>query len=87
MPVQGTQPYAFSFPVTKSDTVNIPQGVTDAIFVGGAGAVVLVLENGVTDTLATTAAGQLLPIRVKRINSTNTTATDLHALYYALPLS
>lgn len=66
--------------VTPSDTVEIPDGVTDALWVGGAGVVVAVLQDGKTVNF-TTLAGAFLPLRVKRVNATSTTATLIVALY------
>lgn len=68
--------------ITKSDTVNFvgPQKLCGAIWVGGAGDVVVVQENDNTATF-TCPAGIVLDVRAKRVNSTNTTATDLDALY------
>lgn len=66
--------------ITTSDTVDIPQGLTDAVYVGGAGVVVAVLPDGSTANF-TAVAGSTLPIKVKRINTTSTTATLLVALY------
>jgi hypothetical protein len=82
---QETAPYTFGLAITKSDTVNFPVGVNfglcDAIYVGGAGVVVAVLPDD--STLAfTCVAGQILPIKCKRVNSTTTTATLMIALYY-----
>ena len=80
--------YNKSLPITKSDTVNfslVPlfgrQDLTcDAVYVGGAGVVVAVYQDESTDAF-TCIAGQTLPIRAKRINSTSTTATVMVALY------
>ena len=66
--------------ITPSDTANFPSGVCDAIRVGGAGNLVAVDEGGNPVTFAVI-AGEILPIRAKRVNSTSTTATGLHALY------
>lgn len=71
--------------ITPSDTVNfVPQGTTDdlcsAIYVGGAGVVVAVQQDGTTGSF-TCIAGQILPVKAKRVNSTSTTATLLMALY------
>lgn len=63
-----------------SDTVMQPSGPFDAIFVGGAGNVVVIPEDGVAQTIAAV-AGATLKIRGKRINTTSTTATGLFALY------
>lgn len=71
--------------ITKSDTVNIDTSTTgavpcDAIYVGGAGVVVVVFPDSSTGSF-TCIAGQVLPVRAIRVNSTNTTATLLLALY------
>lgn len=77
--------------ITKSDTVNF-DGTTysgtavqrpvpcDAIYVGGAGIVVAVSQDGKTSNF-TAVAGQVLPLRAIRVNSTTTTATLMVALY------
>jgi hypothetical protein len=77
--------------ITKSDTVNY-DGTTyaanaatkaipsDAIYVGGAGIVVAIDESGNAVNF-TAVAGEILPIRTIRVNSTTTTATLMVALY------
>jgi hypothetical protein len=71
--------------ITKSDTVNYDGSTfaanaatkalpADAIYVGGAGIVVAVMEDGSTAQF-TAVAGEILPIRSIRVNSTTTTAT------------
>jgi uncharacterized protein involved in response to NO len=70
--------------ITKSDTVAIPTGLTDAIYVGTKGAtgtVVAVTPNGDTCTFVGLLAGTIYPLRVVRINNTTTDASDLVALY------
>jgi hypothetical protein len=66
------------FAITPSDSVDITDR-HDAIYVGGAGNLVAVLPNGQTVTFAVI-AGQVLPIRVRRVNATLTTATGLVGL-------
>lgn len=66
--------------ITKSDTVDFFRGICDAVYVGGAGVVVAIQEDG-TAVSFTAVAGQVIPIAAKRINSTNTTATLMIALY------
>ena len=66
--------------ITKSDSADFSQGLCDAIYVGGAGIVVVVFEDGSTANF-TAVAGQILPLRAKRVNSTTTTATLMVALY------
>lgn len=64
--------------ITPSDTVGY--NPASAIWVGGAGVVALVSESGAV-TNYTCVAGTILPVRSKRVNSANTTATLLVALY------
>lgn len=77
-------PYNAAFDITPSDTIDISQlraagGLTDGIYVGGAGVVAAVFQDGSVVNF-TAGAGQVLPLAVKRVNSTNTTATLLRAL-------
>ena len=75
--------------ITKSDTVNLDGSVSatgakvkpcDAIYVGGAGIVAAVFQdNSVVNFTAV--AGEILPIRIKRVNAANTTATLMVALF------
>lgn len=73
-------PYNVCLAITKSDSVNFPQGLCDAIYIGGAGVVVVVMQDDSTASF-TCVAGQILPVRAKRVNSTSTTATLMIALY------
>lgn len=69
--------------VTKSDSTVLP--VTRALYIGGAGDVAVVFEDkgsgGSAVTLAGATAGSVLPVRVLKVMSTNTTATNIVALY------
>lgn len=97
MSAQAPQPYNVAKAITLSDTVNFDGTVVsttgtfqtttntkpipcEAILVGAAGNVVVVMENGLTSTMGA-AAGEVLPVRAIRVNSTNTTATGCVALY------
>ena len=71
--------------ITKSDSVNITNNLGNeeiprAVWVGGAGVVAAVDVNG-NVTNFTAVAGSVLPISPYRVNSTNTTATLLVALF------
>lgn len=66
--------------ITPSNTVNFPLGLSDAIYVGGAGIVAVIFQDG-NEVDLTCVAGQVLPVQAIRVNSTNTTATLLAALY------
>ncbi len=72
-------PYNHLVAITKSDTVSFAVP-TDAILVGGAGTMTVVLENGDVVTL-TCVAGQEVRVRAVRVNSTNTAATGMVACY------
>jgi hypothetical protein len=76
-----THPFNQWRPITPSDTVNLPT-LTDALWVGGAGDIAAVMQNGsMPVVLAGVPAGSWLPLAVTRINATGTTATGLVALY------
>lgn len=78
--------YNKAIAITKSDTANFqdvagaPVGLCDAIYVGGAGIVVVVFQDDSTAQF-TAVAGDILPLRAKRVNSTTTSATLMVALY------
>lgn len=87
------QGYSKYTAITLSDTVNF-DGTTgagqssgqqtqccDAIYVGGAGNLVVVSQSGTTTTFTAAVAGSILPIRAIRVNSSSTTASALVALY------
>ena len=85
MAVMLTQPFNKGFAITKSDTVDFPfvDGMgrnPDAIHCTAAGNVVIVWESGTTSTVGVV-AGQVLYDKAKRVNSTDTTATGLVAMY------
>lgn len=74
-----TDPAFGAFAVTKSDSTTLA-GVR-ALYVGGAGDVaVMPLGSTVAVTLVGVPAGSVLPIRVTKVMSTNTTATSIVAL-------
>lgn len=83
--------YSRAVAITKSDTVNYDGSTysasaatkaiyADAIYVGGAGIVVAIFEDG-TAVNFTSVAGEILPLKTIRVNSTTTTATLMVALY------
>ena len=65
--------------VTPSDSVDLTT-VARALYVGAAGDVAVLMNDDSTATFVGVAAGSILPIRVKRVNSTSTTATSIVAL-------
>lgn len=66
--------------VTPHDSNNLPAGCR-GIYVGGAGNIALVGEDNVAVTFTAVPVGTFLNVGPKRVNSTNTTATLLVALY------
>lgn len=65
--------------VAPNDGTNLPSSAI-SLFVGGAGNLVVDMENGATVTFTGVVAGTILPIRVVRVRSTLTTATNIVAL-------
>lgn len=78
---QSVTPYnlAKSIATEKSDSANFATPC-DALLISAAGNVVVVFDDDFSFTLAVV-AGQLVPLKLVRINSTNTTATGL-VLWY-----
>lgn len=66
--------------ITTSDTVNFSY-VARGIYIGVTGDVVIVNQSGSVLTFKNAQQGSILPIRCMRVNATNTTATNLIALF------
>lgn len=75
----GTMPAYDAFAITPSDSVNF-NSPCRAFLVGGAGNVAIVTPSGNVVTLTGLLAGVIYPIVAIRVNSTNTTATNLVGL-------
>lgn len=75
--------------MTPSDAANLappsgdPNKATRALLIGGAGSVQVDMADGTTVTLTfpATACGLLLPIAVRKVHATGTTATAIVAFY------
>jgi len=67
------------FPITPSDTVDLEQ-VTKGIYVGGAGNVSVRFQDDRVVTFTAPPVGTVLPVAVKRVMATLTTATLLIGL-------
>lgn len=65
--------------ITKSDTDTYPMEF--ALYVGGAGDVVVSPANGSSDITMTMPAGSIVPFMVVALKATGTTATDTIAIY------
>jgi len=76
--------YNYARVYAKSDTVGIPDGPSGqkccAIYNGGAGNIVAIMQNDETVLFTAVPIG-VLEITCKRINATNTTAGPFVALY------
>lgn len=72
--------YTNAFAITPSDTVKLT-APSEAIYCGGAGNAVVLLTSGQTVTFTGLLAGHVYPIKANRVNATNTTATNLVALW------
>lgn len=66
--------------ITPSDSTDLVN-VSRAIYVGGAGNLVVTPYGGGSNVTLAVVAGAVLPIRVSRVLSTGTTATGLVNLY------
>lgn len=66
--------------VTPSDSVNLTEP-SRSLFIGGAGNVAAVRMDGTAVTFTNVGAGTILPIIARRVNATNTTATNIVALW------
>jgi len=74
-------PYNQALAVTPSDSVDLPGGLTRAVFIGGSGNLTVTMNDGNNVTMAVTTAYPMIPIRCRRILSTGTTATNIVAMY------
>jgi hypothetical protein len=63
-----------------SDTVVLARVARGGLYVGAAGTVKFTAVDGTIDTW-TMAAKSILPIAIKQVWVTGTTATDVHAIY------
>ncbi len=62
--------------ITASNTVDLTNG-TRGIYVGGSGDIAVVSMDDTVTTFVGVVVGTVLPIVCKRVNLTNTTATNL----------
>lgn len=68
--------------VTPSDSTNFADGLCRALYIGGSGNIAILAEDDTSAvTLSNVGAGQIIPVRAKRVNFTNTTATLIVAIY------
>ncbi len=72
-------PASHAFAIAASDTVNLAD-VTRALYVGGGGDLSVVMLSGETALFSAVVTGTILPLRVRRVNATGSTASDLVGL-------
>lgn len=77
VPISG--PATDLVPVTPSDSADLPDAAV-ALYVAGAGAVVIDTISGPAPRTVPVAANMLLPVGVRRVRATGTTATGIFAL-------
>ena len=75
-----TSPANDASAVTPSDTVPLTY-VSRALYIGGAGNLVVTMQGGGNVTFIGVPAGTVLPIRCSHVRSTSTTATSIVNLY------
>lgn len=73
-------PASNGFSITPADSGEFAN-FTRAIYIGGAGNAVIVMANNDVVTLTGLPAGTWLPLRVRRVNATGTTATGIVGFY------
>lgn len=66
-------PATHGFAITPHDVDELSEA-TRAIYVGTAGAIAVVMLSGTTITLVNIAGGSVLPLRVRQVRATGTTA-------------
>lgn len=79
--IVNSDPGSYLAAVTPHDATNFTEGACRALYVGGAGNIVVVPPTGSAVTLTAVPAGTILPIRAIRVNTTNTTATNIVAIF------
>ncbi len=65
--------YSQAFAVTESDTADFRPGfVSDALYIGGTGNLVVEMEDGKEATFLTVPAGTTLPIACRKLKTAST---------------
>ena len=68
-----------AYAITGNDSTALTKS-TRSIYVGGSGNIKVTTVDGTTVTFNGAVAGSIIPVRVKRVFSTGTTATNLIGL-------
>ena len=72
-------PASHAFAISPSDADDLPS-VTRALYVGSGGAIAVHMLSGETAVFTNVASGTVLPLRLRRVLETGTSATDLVGL-------
>lgn len=72
-------PAIHGFDVTPNNDVDLPE-ITRALYIGTAGDVAVLLMSGSSITLTNVPGGTLLPLRVRRVRATDTSAAAIVGL-------
>jgi len=75
-----TSPATHAYAITPGDGADVAH-VTRALYAGVTGDIKVTMEGGETVVLVGFPAGMPIPIRVKRVHATSTTATSIVGLY------
>ena len=75
-----TSPADNAAAVTPNDSTDLAF-TSRALYVGGAGNIVVTMAGGGDVTFTAVPAGSILPVRVARVKATSTTATGIINLY------
>lgn len=78
--INNPDPAEYATAVTPSDSTDLGR-VARALYIGGSGNVKLNTPDDQSVTFVGLQAGTILPVRVKRVFSTDTTATSIVALF------
>lgn len=78
--VNNPSPAEYAATVSPSDSVDLTK-IARALYVGGSGDLNVDMPDGSTVLFTGVVGGTIMPIRVKRVRSTSTTATAIVALY------
>jgi hypothetical protein len=76
----GSDPAYYAASISPSNDTDLTNPVR-AIYIGGAGAVVITTVAGTDVTFSGLPAGMILPVRAKRVKAAGTTATGLVGLW------
>ena len=75
-----TSPGTRAAAVTPNDSADLAN-VSRALYIGGSGDIKVTTSGGDTVTLVGVVAGSVIPLRVARVFATDTTASDIVALW------